>query len=853
MTGWEKTEESLLRKTAKESQQAIEANYRLINENMKDVVWQTTPDLVITYVTSSVKKLLGYEPQELIGQPLTYLLTPAAKKLVLDLYPDIMRRLAEHEELDSEIPVVELIRKDGTTVWTEVDTHPTFNSAGQFTGFKGVAWDISKRKKAEDALLESERFLRQFEKISRTGGWMANPHTNSLHWTQGVYDIVGAPKDYQPGLDEGLEFYTPPYRPILKDAVAKTIEQGEPFTIEAEVMTFGGKHLWTEVRGLVLVEKGEAPQVIGSFQDITERKLAEELLQQSEEKFSKVFQYGPALITLSNLDDGTYVDVNDKFCEVSGFSRADCIGKTAIDFGWISQEERKRLFDELHAHGSARGIDLEVRTKDKRKLHLIYNGEMIQTKNRPLLLSIAHNITDRKIVEEELREARDELEARVEERTNNLVKANQNLELEIAERKRAEKELQGSLQRLELTLAEASRFRVQAEVASAAKSEFLTNMSHELRTPLTAVIGFSDLLGDQIFGKLNDKQLGYVKEISGAGRHLLILINDILDLAKVESGKMDIRMSPVDLTELLEHCLRMIRETAIKRGLNVSLKVSEEFYEGQIQADNVRLKQIVMNLLSNAVKFTPSGGTIRLEAERRGKEILLSVSDTGLGLKPDDQKRIFQAFEQLDGSFSRQEQGTGLGLALVSKLVELHGGRFLVESDGEGLGSTFSFFIPFIREAKDAESQLAPASVRLKFQSPPDPSVAEKTRPKVLVVEDNESNMKFITDLLEDAGYEAIHAFSAETAIEQTEMAKPSLILMDISLPGMDGLTATKVLKSNPVTAHVPVVALTAHAMKDDESKAKEAGCDAYLLKPIDTRVFYRTLAAIVREPPILD
>ena len=853
MTGWEKTEESLLRKTAKESQQAIEENYRLINENMKDVVWQTTPDLVITYVTSSVKKLLGYEPQELIGQPLTYLLKPAAKKLVLDLYPDIMRRLAEHEELDCEIPIVELIRKDGTTVWTEVDTHPTFNSAGQFTGFKGVAWDISKRKKAEDALRESERFLRQSEKIARTGGWMANPHTNSLHWTQGVYDIVGAPKDYQPGLDEGLEFYTPPYRPILKDAVAKTIEQGEPFTIEAEVMTTGGKHLWTEVRGLMRLEVGEAPQVIGSFQDITERKLAEELLQQSEEKFSKVFQYGPALITLSNLDDGTYVDVNDKFCEVSGFSRADCIGKTAIDFGWISQEERKRLFDELHAHGSARGIDLEVRTKDKRKLHLIYNGEMIQTKNRPLLLSIAHNITDRKIVEEELREARDELEARVEERTNNLVKANQNLELEIAERKRAEKELQGSLQRLELTLAEASRFRVQAEVASAAKSEFLTNMSHELRTPLTAVIGFSDLLGDQIFGKLNDKQLGYVKEISGAGRHLLILINDILDLAKVESGKMDIRMSPVDLTELLEHCLRMIRETAIKRGLNVSLKVSEEFYEGQIQADNVRLKQIVMNLLSNAVKFTPSGGTIRLEAERRGKEILLSVSDTGLGLKPDDQKRIFQAFEQLDGSFSRQEQGTGLGLALVSKLVELHGGRFLVESDGEGLGSTFSFFIPFIREAKDAESQLAPASVRLKFQSPPDPSVAEKTHRKVLVVEDNESNMKFITDLLEDAGYEAIHAFSAETAIEQTEMAKPSLILMDISLPGMDGLTATKVLKSNPVTAHIPVVALTAHAMKDDESKAKEAGCDAYLLKPIDTRVFYRTLADIVREPPILD
>ena len=278
-------------------------------------------------------------------------------------------------------------------------------------------------------------------------------------------------------------------------------------------------------------------------------------------------------------------------------------------------------------------------------------------------------------MEEELKRARDELELRVAECTSKLMKANEKLEMEIAERERAERELQMSNRKLELALAVASQLRVQAEAASAAKTEFLTNMSHELRTPLTAVIGFSDLLGDQLFGKLNEKQLGYVTEISAAGRHLLMLINDILDLAKVESGKMDIRLSPVDLSELLGHCLIMIRETAMKRGLTVDLKVSEQLYEGMIQADDVRLKQIVMNLLSNAAKFTPSGGTIQLEAEILGKEILVSVSDTGVGLKPDDQKRIFQAFEQLDSSFSRQEQGSGLGLALVRKLVELHGGR----------------------------------------------------------------------------------------------------------------------------------------------------------------------------------
>jgi CheY-like chemotaxis protein/anti-sigma regulatory factor (Ser/Thr protein kinase) len=372
-------------------------------------------------------------------------------------------------------------------------------------------------------------------------------------------------------------------------------------------------------------------------------------------------------------------------------------------------------------------------------------------------------------------------------------------------------------------------------------------MSHELRSPLTAVIGFSDLLGDQLFGRLNEKQSGYVREISDAGHHLLRLINDILDLAKIEAGKIDIRLCTVDLSELLDHCRTMIREMAIKRGLSLNLKVSENLKEKKIQADDVRLKQMVINLLSNAVKFTPAGGTIQLEAERRGEDIEISVSDTGIGLKTADRERIFHAFEQLDSSFSKQEQGTGLGLALVRTLVELHGGSVSVESDGEGMGSTFRLIFPYIKAEKDAEAQLALESLGLPARALPDLSVEDKNRPKVLVVEDNESNMNLATSLLEAGGYNVLQAFSAEEAIKRAEPEKPSLILMDISLPGMDGLTATKMLKSNPATAHIPVVALTANAMKDYEVRAKDAGCDSCLLKPIDTMIFYSTLSGLIR------
>lgn len=271
------------------------------------------------------------------------------------------------------------------------------------------------------------------------------------------------------------------------------------------------------------------------------------------------------------------------------------------------------------------------------------------------------------------------------------------------------------------------------EEANKAKSDFLASMSHELRTPLNAIIGFSQVLDDQHFGLLNDKQHEYIRDISDSGKHLLSLINDILDLSKIEAGKMALELSKIDIRALLESAITIIREKAIKNDIQVNLKISESVSELDIHADERKLKQILFNLLSNAVKFTPKGGTITLECKRfsedsipipdhsnmqtesiyspddlNGNFIEVSVSDTGIGITPEHKEKLFHEFYQIKSGLSDKTPGTGLGLSLVKQLVELHGGRVWVESGGEGKGSRFSFVFPFM-DAKNTENNIGTA------------------------------------------------------------------------------------------------------------------------------------------------
>jgi PAS domain S-box-containing protein len=256
---------------------------------------------------------------------------------------------------------------------------------------------------------------------------------------------------------------------------------------------------------------------------------------------------------------------------------------------------------------------------------------------------------------------------------------------------------------------ELHKARQAAQSADRAKSRFLANMSHELRTPLNAIIGFSEVLEDQTFGELNEKQLRYAGHIHASGQHLLMLINEILDLAKVESGKTELHFSQVNIKRLLENSLMMIKEKALKHRIQIDVRIQEELSDFPVQADEVKLKQIVFNLLSNAAKFTPDGGRIEVSARLGQDEVVITVADTGVGLKPQDQERIFAPFEQADSlSGARTERGTGLGLALAKSFVELHRGRIWVHSQGPGKGSAFTFTIPVRRSPEDLDGETVP-------------------------------------------------------------------------------------------------------------------------------------------------
>ena len=360
--------------------------------------------------------------------------------------------------------------------------------------------------------------------------------------------------------------------------------------------------------------------------------------------------------------------------------------------------------------------------------------------------------------------------------------------------------------------------RDRAIEADRLKTTFLANMSHELRTPLTAVIGLSSVLLKGTFGELGEKARDYVEMISGSGAHLLDIVDDMLDLARIEAGREDLTLEDIDLAQVIEDSLALVHPDAAAKG--VKLTPPSILGPLPITADRRRIQQVLLNLISNAVKFTDRGGEAGVSVTSRDGKVIVKVFDTGVGIPSDHIARVFAPFHQVDSSLARSRAGAGLGLALAKRLAEMHRGSLTVSSR-VGDGTEFTLTLPLLGHS-GRKQETDPESI-------PDLGLDGA---RVLVAEDNGVNRVLMTDLLRLAGCEVLEAVDGEQALAVARSETPDLVVLDIMLPVMDGISVARLLKKDPNTRGIRIIAVTALAMSDDRERIMNAGCDAYLAKP---------------------
>ncbi|HEY9780882.1 MAG TPA: response regulator [Leptolyngbyaceae cyanobacterium] len=511
--------------------------------------------------------------------------------------------------------------------------------------------------------------------------------------------------------------------------------------------------------------------------------------QESEVQFRAIFEKSSIGIGLANLD-GSIIDTNPALCKMLGYSRKALLTMRFVDYTHPDYAAADlKLFQEL-VTGKLDHYELE-------KLYIHKDGRLVwghlnvslvrDSSDKPkFIVGMIEDITERKQVERDLRDSKEA-----------------------------------------------------AEAGSRAKSEFLATMSHELRTPLNAILGLSQLLQQELYGNLNAKQKEYVKCIHSSGEHLLALINDILDLSKVEAGKEELMPVALNVQQLCDYCLNIVRDRALNQNLQLSAQIDPN--ADICIADERRVKQMLLNLLTNGIKFT-SKGKVSLSVEKVPLGIAFKVSDTGIGIEPSQLNLLFQPFKQLDSRLNRQYEGTGLGLALTRKLARLHGGDVTVKST-VGEGSEFTLILPGYSQEPVRAVSASSASPLRQEQTKTEKSDLTKstsrqkisTSKRILLMEGDERHALLLHDYLKSAGYQVKYIQQPNSFLETVRYFKPSLILLAVLLPNrVKGLDLLQDLRQEPEWREIPVVIVTSKVMTGERDRFFAAGANDYLGKPID-------------------
>jgi PAS domain S-box-containing protein len=721
------------------------------------------------------------------------------------------------------------IRKDGSRFPAVVSVTALRDAADAIIGYLLIGTDNTARKQAEQALVEA--------------GALQSAIFNSANFSsiatdaEGVIQIfnVGAERMLGYSAAEVMNTVTPADisdpDEVVARATALSVEFETPIAPGFEALVFKASRGIEDIYELTYIRKDgsrfpavvsvtalrdAADAIIGYLligTDNTARQRVEEERMKLDQRLRDQHFYTRSLIE-SNIDAlmttdprGIITDLNKQTEALTGRTRDELIGapfKNCFTDPWRAEAGINRVLLE----GKVTNYELTAQAHDGTLTVVSYNASTFHDRDRKLqgVFVSARDMTELKRYEETLEQTNAELEQ-----------------------------------------------------ASRMKSEFLANMSHELRTPLNAIIGFSELLKDGLVGPLADRQRGFIGDIFDSGNHLLALINDILDLSKVEAGKMELDLEPVPLADLFANSLSIIREKAAER--HVRLELDAGSLMGTIRVDARKVKQILYNLLSNAVKFSDDGGHVILRATRvPGSEVgqpsgswpsrgftaptgdyaeylRISVSDDGIGITEEGLGQLFRPFTQVDSGLNRKFEGTGLGLAMVKLLAELHGGAVAMES-AEGEGSVFTVWLP-MRTETDAASPARPAHVA---------AVAEPERARTaLIVEDDLKSAQLIRLQLEAEGFRVVHATTAEEALVVAVKEPLSLITLDIMLPDMDGWEFLARIKENPALRRIPVVIISIVA---DPTKGFTLGAAAVMQKPISRQDLFESLADLGMMPP---
>jgi PAS domain S-box-containing protein len=593
--------------------------------------------------------------------------------------------------------------------------------------------------------------------------------------------------------------------PRLLRSIEDSARDLSPWECEYRVHRADGRLQWHHGRAMPEPQADGSILWHGHITPIDERKAAEQALRRSEESFRHFFEAGLVGMTIAE-PDLRWRSVNGRMCELLGCTREQILALTWADFTHPDDLAE----DQANYARMERG-EIDGYVMDKRyvradgsvlECRLAVRCERTPEGALQRVFAIVEDISEARAAERALQQQRERLEQEVAQRTQELVAA-----------------------------------RDAAQQASRAKTEFLSSMSHELRTPLNAILGFTQLI--ELDRDLGERSRGHLREVMRAGRHLLRLINEVLDLAQVESGRLALSPEALRLSELLEDAAALTDPMARPRGLKLYRDVPDDLV---VQADRMRLKQVLLNLLSNAAKYGRPGSRVEVRAQRLpgGERVRLTVSDQGPGIAPERLDQLFQPFNRL-GAERGSVEGTGIGLALSRRLMELMSGSIGVESR-PGEGSDFWIELPLTQLAAPPPPTEGPPAVA---GWPGGPETL------VLYVEDNPANLALVEQILaRHGGVRLISADDGPRGLALAREHRPALILMDIHLPVMDGYEVLARLRADESTRGIPVVALTAQAMPQDARRAIQAGFDEYVSKPIDVPVFDTLLRRFLHPPP---